>query len=371
MKMKMDKERRYEQFFTMSVKVKLKDKQIKEFVAPLYQEEGFQKIYEATTKKKMLPFVASMLVHSGIDTINWGPVLERYQKRNAIVRQRLSEVYAAFRKAGVNKIFLSENFGALLHSCRDIGLFASGDCDSCADLSEKYKIDRVFESLGYRVEDRYSGNTLCTTSYHNPQLLPDNFYFGVCWEPLSRLKLPCFIHMDDFVDWGNLRVLEGTAIKLPPVDALLYICLMHITLHSFHRAPAIRLYVDILNCCYKNDVDWNTVYGWAKRDKTVTRMMTSAILANKLADVPIPDFVKDYESDKRVKRLLSYAYDSVNCCLNPEPGKIDVYNIEISCNDKNRATGFVSMLYPGTDWLKAHYGHGAFISTCYHLKNLL
>ena len=30
MKMKMDKERRYEQFFTMSVKVKLKDKQIKE-----------------------------------------------------------------------------------------------------------------------------------------------------------------------------------------------------------------------------------------------------------------------------------------------------------------------------------------------------
>lgn len=367
----MNKERCYERFFTMSIMDKLTNLQIKESVEPLYREEGFKNVYEATKKKKMLPFVASMLFHSDIDTANWEPILARYQKRNTIVKQQLSEVYAAMRKAGVKKMFISENFGALLNSGRDIGLFASGDCDSCADLSEKYTIDRVFESLGYRVEDRYSGKTLCTSSYHNPQRLPDDFYFGVCWEPLSRLKLPCFINMDDFVDWDNLRELEGSAIKLPSVEALLYICLMHITLHSFHRAPAIRLYVDILNSCYRNDVDWEKVYEWAKRDKTVTRMMTSAILAHKLANVPIPDFVKAYESDERVKRLLAYVYDSKAECLNPEPSSLGVLKIEVGCNDCNQLTGVKEMLYPGTNWIKAHYGHGAFISALLHLKNIL
>ncbi len=367
----MNKERQYEQFFTMSVKDKLTEEQINRYVRPLYAEEGFQRVYEATKKKKMLPFVASMLTKAGVDKENWEPVLQNYQKRNAIVREQLSTVYEAMNQAGVKKMFISENYGSLLSSGRDIGLFASGDCDSCADLSEKEKIDSVFESLGYTIKNRYSGKTLCTSSYHNQHCLPGDFYFGVCWEPLSRLKLPCFINMDEFVDWDNLRELEGYAIKMPSVEALLYICLMHITLHSFHRAPAIRLYVDILNSCYRNDVNWEIVYEWAKRDKTVTRMMTSAILANKLADVPIPDFVKAYEEDKRVKRLLSYVYDSEHGCLNPEPGKMGVYNIEISCNDKNQAAGLIEMLYPGSDWLKEHYGHGIFLSTMIHLKNMI
>lgn len=366
-----NKERQYEQFFTMSIKDKLSEEQVNRYVKPLYDEDGFQKVYEATKKKKMLPFVASMLTKAGVDKENWEPVLESYQKRNAIVREELSIVYEAMGKAGVKKMFISENYGAMLNSGRDIGLFASGDCDSCADLSEKEKIDSVFKSLGYTIKDRYAGRTLCTTSYYNQQCLPDDFYFGVCWEPLSRLKLPCFINMDEFVDWDNLRVLEGFAIKMPSVEALLYICLMHITLHSFHRAPAIRLYVDILNGCYRNDVNWEKVYEWAKRDRTVTRMMTSAILANKLADVPIPDFVKAYENDKRVKRLISYAYDSEHGCLNPEPGKMGVYKIEISCNDKNQMAGLFEMLFPGSEWVRKHYGHGIFLSTLIHLKNMI
>ncbi len=367
----MNKETRYELFFTMSIKDKLTEEQVNAYVKPLYEEEGYENVYEATKKKKMLPFVAAMLVTSGIEKEKWEPIVEKYRERNTIVCQQLSEVYAMMRKAGVKKMFISENYGALLNSGRDIGLFASGDCDNCADLSEKATIDKVFESMGYTIKDRYSGKTLCTTSYYNSQRLPDDFYFGVCWEPLSRLKLPCFINMDDFVYWDNLRTLDGTSIKMPSIEALLYICLMHITLHSFHRAPAIRLYVDILNSCYNKDVDWERVYGWAKRDHTVTRMMTSAILANKLADVAIPEFIKAYENDKRVKRLLGYAYDQEAGCLNPEPGRVGVYNIEVSCNDKNQLCGLFEMLHPNRKWLKAHYGHGILISSVLHLKNII
>lgn len=367
----MDKERKYEQFFTMSVKDSLTEQQVDTYVKPLYETEGFLKVYAATQKKKMLPYVASMLVRAEVDKHNWKPVLESYRKRNTIVRQQLSNVYAAMAGAGVKKMFISENYGALLNSGRDIGLFASGDCDSCADISEKSKIDKVFEELGYTREDRYSGRLLCTSSYYNHQLLPADFYFGVCWAPLSRLKLPCFINMDDFVDWENLRTLEGTNIKMPSAEALLYICLMHITLHSFHRAPSIRLYTDILNSCYLGDIDWNKVYEWAKKDHTVTRMMTSAILANRLADVPIPAFVKAYDKDKRIKRLLAYVYDSENNCLYPEPGKFGVYHIEISCNDNGPLNGLREMLYPGSKWLKDHYGHSVPLASILHLKNIL
>ena len=355
----------------MSIKDKLSEEEVDKYVRPLYEEEGFEQVYEWTRKKKMLPFVANMLVTHQIDEGNWKQILEKYRNRNTAVRDELAVVFKAMEDAGVRKLFVSENYGALLNSGRDIALFASGDLDTCADLSEKEKIDSVFEGMGYTVKNRYSGKTLCTTSYYNQQRLPDDFYFGVCWEPLSRLKLPCFINMDDFVDWERLRNYDDTAIKLPSVEALLYICLMHITLHTFHRAPAIRLYVDILNSCYAGKPDWELVYEWAKRDKTVTRMMTSAILAHRLAEVEIPDFVKAYESNKRVQRLLSYAYDEEAKCLNPEPGSLGVLKIEVGCNDRNQLAGIKEMLYPGTEWLKAHYGHGAFVSTLLHFKNII
>jgi len=367
----MNKWKRYELFFTASIKDKISEEEIERIVKPLYEEEGFSSVYETTKNKKMLPFVASMLVSADVDWGNWELVLKKYRKRNEIVRQQLSVVYETMEKAGVKKLFISENYGALLNSGRDIALFASGDIDNCGDLSEKHQIDLVFESLGYTKKDRFSGKALSSTSYHNNDLLSDNFSFGVCWEPLSRLKLPCFINMDDFVNWDSLRQLKGTSIKMPSVEALLYICLMHITLHSFHRAPAIRLYVDIMNSCYNKNVDWEKIYAWAKRDHTVTRMMTSAILANKVAEVTIPDFVKTFENDKRVKRLLSFAYDAEAGCLNPEPGRMGVFSIEISCNDKNQVCGLKEMLYPGKKWLKEHYGHGVFVSSLLHLKNMI
>ncbi len=354
----------------MSVKPQLTEDQINTYVKPLYDDEGFLNIYEKTKKKKMLPYVALMMVKSNIDKANWEKVFDKYQKRNFIVCHHLSDVYEAMESAGVRKLFLSENFGALLKSNRDLGLFASGDCDSCADLSEKPKIDAVFRKLGYSLEDRYSGRQLCSSSYHNPEILPDDFYFGVCWEPLSRLKLPCFINMDEFVNWDTLDNLAGTNIKLPSTEALLYICLMHITLHSFCRAPAIRLYADILNSCYRHEVNWEKVYEWACRDKTIVRMMTSAILANKLVNVEIPDFVKAYENNRRVKKLLRLVYDYENNCLKPEPGKLSVYAIEIACNDRSSINGFFSIIYPGSSWLKNHYGHGPILSLFNHIKNL-
>ena len=367
----MDKHTKFELFFTASVKDRLTEDEINKYVKPLYAEDGFENVYDKTVKKKMLPYVASMMVKTGIEEENWLSVLEKYRDRNYSVVEELDVIYKKMWEAGVRRMFVSENFGALLNSGRDLGLFASGDMDNCADLSEKSRIDSVFKSLGYRCEDRYAGKTICTSSYYNEKRLPEGFYIGLCWEPLSRLKLPCFINMDDFVDWEHLRSYKDTAIKLPSVEALLYICLMHITLHSFHRAPAIRLYADILNSCYKGDVDWEKVYSWAKGDHTVTRMMTSAVLANKLADVPIPDLVIAYEEDNKVKRLLSYAYNSESGCLNPEPGRGGVYKIEIACNDKNRLCGLKEMLYPGKEWLKAHYGHNTFVSSLLHLKNII
>lgn len=367
----MNKKTKYEQFFTMSVKADLTKEQIMRYVKPLYEEEGFKKVYDITKKKKMLPYVASMMLQLNLDKTRWASVLEKYKRRNSIVCQHLSDAYASMDDAGVNRIFISENFGALLMSGRDIGLFASGDCDSCADFSEKSKIDSVFKKLGYTNKDIYFGRDLCYSSYHNSDILPDDFYFGICWEPLFRLKLPCFINMDDFVNWDSLNKLEGTSIKLPSSEALLYISLMHITLHSFCRAPAIRLYADILNCCHAQYVDWEKVYEWACRDKTVIRMMTSAILANKLTGVHIPNFVKAYENNRRVRRLLRLVYDFKNNCLKPEPGKLLVYAIEIACNDRNFIRGLLSIIYPGTIWLKTHYGHGVILSTLIHLKNLL
>ena len=55
----MNNERRYEQFFTMSVKTDLTEEHIRKFVQPLYEEDGFNKVYEVSQKKRC--FLMSIL----------------------------------------------------------------------------------------------------------------------------------------------------------------------------------------------------------------------------------------------------------------------------------------------------------------------
>lgn len=324
-------------------------------ISRFYEELGRDAVYAQMQKKKILPFAASAFVHCGLDLDFWQEVLEQYRKRNWAILCCLDQAYEELDRQGVRKMFVTENFGALLMADNDLAMFASGDVDNHADPSEKEKIYRAFEVLGYTRKERFSGKHQIAAEFFPPTTegLPEKFYISVDFYPLARLKLPCFIRSNDFVDWDKLSCYANTSVKLPPADALMYICMLHISLHSFSRAPDIRLYIDLLNMS-RTLVDFEKLVKWCERDCTCTRVAAAAHLANLLMGTRLPD--KLVNLSKRRHKLIRLVFDDKKNDLRYEPKGLKVLWIELRCNDRGCICGLSEILFPNRDWMKQVYG---------------
>lgn len=344
-------------------------------IVDLYKIDGQQSIFKYAKKKKILPFVAVLLSRLELDKVFWDEIAIEYQKRNEAVIECLDIIFNKLSENGVRKIFVTENFGALLASDADKALFASGDVDIYADVVQKEQIYKSFKQIGYTIKERYSYDKLINTNFFNDKILSGGFHFSVAWNPLSRTKLPCFVNADDFVTWSKIRHYKNTSIQLPDNEALMYICLLHISLHSFSRAPDIRLYADIGNIA-KLPIDWEKIYFFAKRDKTIVKILTSCILATRLISVEIPKVILDYrvQYEKQISRLLKLVYDEENNCLLYEPKKLTTFIIEALTDERSIIYGIIKMLFPDKVWIREFYAGdsgGLIVAYFKHIKNLL
>ena len=325
------------------------------YIKSLYNTFGRDEIYNLKKKKKILPFAANTFVHYQLDADFWHVILDEYRNRNKSILCFLNKVYKALEQEGVNKMFVSENFAALLESGNDIALFASGDVDNYADPSEKLKIYSAFEKIGCSRKERFSGKHQIAAEFFpdNKENLPEGFYISVDFYPLARLKLPCFIKADDFVDWNNLIKYANTSVVLPPAEALTYICMLHISLHSFSRAPDIRLYIDLLNTSNLN-VNFDKLAEWAKMDRTCTRLSVAANISNSLIKTNYPEVITNLSL--RRNRVERKVYDQSINDLIYEPRGIKVFCIEVLCDDLGVLHGVKEILFPDSNWMLDVYG---------------
>ncbi len=336
----------------------------------VYGEFGQAEIYKFAKMKKILPFAANAFVNNGIDKEYWDEVLRTYRKRNENILSFLDKVYKTLLGMGVRKMFVSENFAALLSAKSDLALFASGDVDNYADPDEKEKIYRAFECLGCRRKERYSGNHQIAAEFFpkDCEFLPEGFYISVDFYPLARLKLPCFVNADDFVEWDKLYTYGNTHVVLPPVDALTYICMLHISLHSFSRAPDIRLYIDLLNMS-KLKINYTKIQSWTIRDKTRTRLSTAAELSNFLMKTSFPEEI--IYNSKQKEKVEMLVYDKQNEDLKYEPKSFNVLRIEINCNDDSAVHGLFHILFPDKKWMTKVYGSHGVVAHFKHIIKVL
>ncbi len=337
-------------------------------ICETYHEYGKEAFYEEAIKRKILPFTASTLIRLQEDVDFWSNISNEYRQRNIAILTILDEAYAALKKHGVKKMFVSENFGALLSSQKDISLFASGDVDNYADPSEKKRIYEAFEELGYKRKERFSEKHQIAAEFFPPKDkagLPDDFYISVDFYPLARLKLPCFIRADEFVAWDEVTTYHDTSVILPPPSALMYICLLHISLHSFSRAPDIRLYIDLLNMA-QTEIDYNQIVCWCQRDKTCVRASTAALLCNQLLRTDISNSIVSLSTRK--EKVIKLVYNSAAQDLQYEPRGLKVLKIELACDDRSIFHGLHSILFPDAQWMKDTYGSVGILA---HLKHFI
>jgi hypothetical protein len=212
---------------------------------------------------------------------------------------------------------------------------------------------------------------LISTSFVNRQTLPEGFYFGIGWYPTARLKIPFLNYREEAVDWNNTRFFRNSHIRLPDKESLLYICMLHISVHNFSRQPDIRLYIDIQNSIAGGDIDWDKLIRWARRDGYTNRIATVAYLAKQLIGCEIPNKVIHLCDGKNHDKLLAFVYNKEKNILVAKPRAIDSLKVEMYANDKNAITGMLEIVFPSVTWLKMTYSNFIPVAYVKYVTNLL
>lgn len=324
-------------------------------IKELYHLEGREQLEEAAKKKKLVPAVAYLFESLGLDADYWKEITEKYRKRNQQVIEALDKMYSLLRENGIEKIAVVENFGALLASSSDICLFGSGDIDEYADPGEQPHIYDVLKKHNYELSEVYAGSKRISTSIVNKETMPEGFHFGINWDVTCRTNLPCFTSKGEFLDWKSCRYYKDTNIRLPSPESLMYVCLMHVAVHGFCKAPDIRLYFDIANAA-ENGLDWMKIEEMARRDDNCVKIAMAAYLSKKLLGVEVPDHIIGMGNIKQFNRLKKTVYQEENNILNDFPNILSRLLIEIYSNDHGAFSGIRSILFPEEDWIVKKYG---------------
>lgn len=343
-------------------------KEEEKIIKKIYVTEGRESIYEAARTKKLVPAVARLMCKLNLDQDFWKPITDNYRDRNNKIIKCMDEMYAILQKNGVNHIAVVENFGALLSSNEDLCMFGSGDADEYADPFEKDKIYQILIESGYEISEVKIGNLLISSSIKK-NTFPDNFYFGINWDLTNRINLPSISTNGKIINWETCYYYKNTNIRLPSAESLMYICLMHIAVHGFCKAPDIRLYYDVANVA-QNNVNWSVIADWAKKDNNCVRLSVAAYLANCLLDVDIPQYIYSLGNERQRKKLLSIVYNKHDNRLNDFPGKKERLLIDVYSHDKGAFAGLKEILFPDSDWLKLKFG-SVIIGNIKHICKLI
>lgn len=324
-------------------------------ISQLYKEEGREKIFAHAKKKKIIPGCASLFTKLNIDKKYWKPIADSYRERNEKIVKCLDTVYQTLTNSGATRVAVVENFGALLYSEQDLAMFGSGDADNFADINQKDAIDKTFKNLGFQISENKAGSLLVSSVYRNEDFFPDGFYFGINWDVTNRLNLPCLTSKSEFARWEEVSLYKDTAIRLPSAETLMYICLMHVSVHGFCKSPDIRLYYDIANVAAK-PLNWNQIKRWAEFDNNCLRISTAATLANTMLGVDVPDEILTLGNDRRRKRLLNLVSDKDHIILNDFPNKLTALGIDVFSCDSGILEGLGYVFFPDSEWVRKKYG---------------
>ena len=338
-------------------------------IRALYAKEGRENVYAHAKKKKIIPGIAYLLTKLDLDADYWKHISDSFRERNERVITYLDCFYETMTKAGITHIAVVENFGALLHAQTDLALFGSGDTDNFGDRAEQEHIYQILTKEGYQLEDTKAGFLLISTEVHLKDTNIDNYHFGINWDVTNRVNLPCLTSKSDFFDWQDCTYYKSTHIRLPSPEALMYVCLMHIAVHGFCKAPDIRLYFDIANVASK-PLDWSKIVKWAIRDENCLRIATATTLTNRLLGVSIPEEVMNLGNPRRRERLLRHVSIPEQNALKDFPSRFTSFFIDVLSCDKGVFSGLKYVFFPPRNWVIAKYG-SATLGRIKHILNLL
>lgn len=336
-----------------------------------YSPTNRAQLIETATQKKVLPVVGKLMLSLGLDTALWEQHYRHFANRNRQITQLMDQVFRTFDRAGIHRVCVFENYGAMLAADTDIALYSSGDVDLFADITQKEQIQTVLADFQYDpLPDENNRRGIATEFRKKDGLIRIN----VAWKPLIRHSLPLKADTSQYFHWESMGRYQNTAIRLPGPEVLLYLCFLRIAVHGYSRSPDIRLYIDTYNATC-NDPDWEQVMDWARADGMTTKFVTVAAIAHDLIGIPVPEFVlEQVKNDPDSQKILAIAYDFEAHTLRYDPSGLQLIKLEAASDNCSVAGLLLRLLFPPSGWLTEYYlapGEKPFRKYINYYKHLL
>lgn len=231
-----------------------------------------------------------------------GSVIEANEKRVRVLLEAARRVVHRLEGEGIPSAVI-EGAGALLASGTPAASYCAGDIDLLVDEGRWPAVRDVLAQEHFTPADR-RGRPTYREEFRRIGDEGREIWIEIGCKPFDRMWVP-FAFPDVYSQWLARRVAveepRGLFV-LSPEDRLLQVA-VHTSLHSWVRAPGLRLHTDVDRLVRTGGIDWNALVTAAIDSGVETRVALSLCIAEGLLDTPIPKEVTEVLSRKRKVHL--------------------------------------------------------------------
>jgi len=327
-----------------------------EILKIIYNKLGRKKILELAVKEKILPFVSYAMLKTNIEKSFWQKKYNYFRDRNTKIVKLLDTIFREMNNKNI-PIFLYENFGSLLLSGEDIGLFCSGDVDLCSSLEYKEEIIKVLSSFGYFIKIRKYENLNVWSEFCNAAGTND-IWINVMWVPITEKVLAVAPGIDSKFFFNDITPIKNLNINVPSRTTLLFLCLLHTSVHKYTCSPGMKLNVDIDRLVISGKIRWEKIVAFAIKYNVKRRIALSLMLVSDFLGTPIPKktIIGLGGSNPNTKKAYNYLVGhSFLANKSDEINRFRSFYLAALLHDKGLLIGFLRILFPERKWLSKIY----------------
>jgi len=333
----------------------LSDKEL-EIIKIIYNKLGRKAIMDLAVKEKIVPFVAYTMSKTNIEKSFWQKKYNYFRDRNTKIVKLLDAIFKEMKNKNI-PIFLYENFGSLLLSGEDIGLFCSGDVDLCSSLEYKEEVMKVFSRFGYLPKIRKYENLNVWTEFCNT-IGTNDIWINVMWVPITEKVLAVAPEIDSKFFFNDIAPIKNLNINVPSRTNLLFLCLLHTSVHKYTCSPGMKLNVDIDRLVISGKISWEKIVALAIKYNVKRRIAISLMLASDFLGTPIPQKTiielggSEYNTKKAYNYLIRHTFLANK---SDEINRFRSFYLAALLHDKGLLIGFLRILFPEREWLSKIY----------------
>ena len=326
-----------------------------EILKIIYNKLGRKAIMDLAVKEKIVPFVAYTMSKINIEKKSfWQKKYNYFRNRNIKIVKLLDVIFKEMKNKNI-PIFLYENFGSLLLSGEDIGLFCSGDVDLCSLKGHKNDIAEILSNFRYvpaARRDKKEKFNIRSEFFKSGN--DDNIWINVAWMPLvESLSLACAnVDVKYFID--NKANINNLNIEVPEKSDLLFLCLLHSSIHKYTCSPGMKLNVDIDRLIISGKINWERIIDLAIKYNVRRRIAISLMITHDFLNTSFPMEVITRLSGNTniIKKIYKYLVGK-SFLINEDVDSNIIRSLYLNSllHDRGLLIGFFRMLFPQAEWL--------------------